>query len=77
MDEAGEAGPLVFRKRIREGEVPFEVLVLFGDLVEVVDVEGLARAARAVPERHLAVGVDAAELIEDVRAHGRHDTKSR
>ena len=43
-----------------------------GDRVEVFDVEGLAQAARAVPEAHLALRVQPPELVEDVRAHRRH-----
>jgi hypothetical protein len=44
----------------------------FCDGVEVLDVEGLAHGAGAVPEADLAVGLEALELVEDVRAHRGH-----
>jgi hypothetical protein len=72
MDEALEARPVVLGQGIRERQVPLEVLELRRDGVEVLHVEGLAHAAGAVPVAHLAVRVEATELIEDVGAHGRH-----
>ena len=72
MDEARVTFQVVLRLGLRERQVPLEVLVLGGNRVEVFDVERLAQASCAVPERYLAVRGQASELIEDVRAHGRH-----
>src|SRR5690554_6271 len=72
MDEAGRAGPVVLRQRIGQCQMPLEVLMLGGQLVVLLDVEGLAQGAGAVPEGDLALGLDAQQLIHDVRAHRRH-----
>ena len=72
MDKALEAGPVVFRLRIGQRQVPLEVGVLRGELVVLLDVEGLAQRAGAIPEADLALGLQALELVEDVRAHRRH-----
>ena len=60
VDEAGVAGPVVFGHGFGERHVPGEVRVLFGQRVEVFDVEHFAEAAGAVPEGDLAVGAQAA-----------------
>ena len=65
VDEPGVAFPIVFRERVRKGEVPFEVFVLFGNLVEVIDVERFAKTTRAVPERDLSVRFQASVLLKN------------
>src|SRR5690606_2037135 len=67
MDEAGRAGPVVLRQRIGQCQMPLEVLMLGGQFVVLLDVEGLAQRACAVPEGDLALGLDAQQLIHDVR----------
>ena len=72
VDEAGRPRPVVLGQRIGERQRPGEVGVLLGQLVELIHIEGLAQRARTVPEADLALGLQALELVEDVRAHGRH-----
>ncbi|MEM9071097.1 MAG: NADH:ubiquinone reductase (Na(+)-transporting) subunit F, partial [Myxococcota bacterium] len=45
---------------------------IFGDFVEVFDVERFSKRSRAVPECDLAVRGKPLELVEDVRAHRGH-----
>ena len=72
MDESDRSGPAVLRERLREREMPLEVGVVGLQRIEFLSVEGFQPAARAVPERHLALRAEAMELVEDVRAHRRH-----
>ena len=72
VDEPGEAFPVVFRLRVRQCQVPVEVIVLFCQLVIFFVVEALANTTGTVPEAHLALGVQTLELVEDMTAHGRH-----
>src|SRR5690606_9262374 len=69
MDKAGQASPVVFRLWIGQCQVPVEVVVFLGQLVVLVDVEGLAQRACAVPEADLALGAKTLELVKDVRTH--------
>ena len=72
VDETGVALPVVIRQRIGERHVPLEVVVRCRETVEVLHIEHLAAAARAVPERDAALRVQSLELIEDVGAHRCH-----
>src|SRR5690606_5639260 len=72
VDKAGEAVPVVLGLRIRQGHVPLEVVVLRRETVVVLDVEHFLQRASAVPERNLALAVEALELVEQVRTHWRH-----
>ena len=72
VDEASHARPIVFLEGFGKSKVPLKVFILFFNGVEVFDIERLAHAARAVPEADLAIGVNSAELIENVRAHRGH-----
>src|SRR5690606_34325202 len=56
VDEAGLAGPVVFRLRIGQRDVPLEIIVLGGQLVVVLLVEHLLETAGTVPETDLALG---------------------
>ncbi len=47
------------------------VSVLY-DAVEVIDIEGFAQAAGAIPVGHLPGCAEPPELVEDVRPHRRH-----
>src|SRR5690606_26716344 len=66
VDEAGKAAPVVLRLGIGQGQVPLEVGVLRRQFVVFLGVEALAKAAGAVPEGDLAVGLEPAQLVEDV-----------
>src|SRR5690606_8129798 len=48
MDKTCQAGPVVFRLRVGQRQVPFEVVVLFSQLVVFVNIEGFTQRARAV-----------------------------
>src|SRR5690606_75947 len=72
MIELGQARPVVLQYRIGQCQMPLEVLMLGGQFVVLLDVEGLAQRACAVPEGDLALGLDAQQLIHDVRAHRCH-----
>ena len=53
--------------------MPFEVVELFGQLVEILDKEHLAFGTRPVPEGDLPVAVlQTLELVKDVASHRRH-----
>src|SRR5690554_6008985 len=52
--------------------MPLEVVMLFGQLIILVVVERLAPGARTIPERDLALGIQAFELVEDMATHRRH-----
>src|SRR5690554_196152 len=52
--------------------MPLEVVMLFGQLVILVVVERLAPGTRSIPERDLALGIQALELVENMATHWRH-----
>ena len=66
------AGPVVLGQRLRQREVPLEVRELARRARRSPRRRTPRAGARAVPEGHLAVGLQALELVEDVRAHRRH-----
>lgn len=72
VDEACRARPVVFGQRVGEGDVEREVVVLGGQLLELVSVEELLQRAASIPEGGLARCVFDFELVEDVRTHGGH-----
>ena len=72
VDEADGTVPVVLGQRLGQRQVPLEVRVLLLQRLELVDVERLAQAPRAIPEGDLAPGGEPLELVEDVRAHRRH-----
>src|SRR5690554_2540226 len=52
--------------------MPLEVVIFFGKLVIFFLIEHFSLTTSAVPERHLALGLQATQLIENLRAHGSH-----
>src|SRR5690606_4966317 len=72
VDEACETIPVVFRLRIRQSSKPFEVFVVFLQLVVFFFIGQLTQGTRTVPEGHLTLGLDTPQLIEDVGTHRSH-----
>ena len=55
VNEAGVTIPIVFRQSIRQGHIPSEVRMLFGQLVEIFHIEHFALGAGTIPEGNLCV----------------------
>ena len=73
VDKALVAVPIILWQRIRKRHVPFEIVKLLGQLVEVFNKEHLFLGARAIPEGNLAIAVlQTLELVEDMRPHRGH-----
>ena len=72
MDKAGKAVPVVFGLRIRQGQMPLEVIVFVREQIVLFIVEALTHTPRTVPEADLALGIQPFELIKDMATHGRH-----
>ena len=66
VNKAGIAVPIITRLRIGKGNVPFEVVVLGLQHIEIFYIEHLAFRAGTIPERNLTLRLQALELIEDV-----------
>ena len=72
VDKPRKPLPVILRLRIGERDMPVEIGVFRREPIVVVLIEHLAQGARAVPEGDFAPGFDALELVENMRAHGRH-----
>ena len=72
MNEAGVTVPIVLGLRFGEGDVELEVGKLLLDLAEVIHIEQFPHTATTVPIRHLAIGLEVLEQLEDVAPQRCH-----
>ena len=65
VNETGRPVPVVFGIRGRQRYRPFEIVVLFGQSIQFIDLEKISLRPRAVPETHLSLGAEFFELLMD------------
>ncbi len=76
VDEANMTGPVFSGQRSREGKVEGEIVVLIGEISEIVFVENFLHRARPIPEADLSSSLLGLEEVGKMGAERSHASPS-
>ena len=72
VNEAGVPIPVVFRQRVGQRHMPFEIVILGRQGIEFLDVKHFPKTASPIPEGHLPIGMPLLEQLVDVTPQRSH-----